>query len=250
MGRNLGRQFRRVGALLATALLLNSCAGSGLFTAAPDRSKWSTHTIHLANWRLKFNAPDGYEMEKWDHLWSKDMDLDLNRELERWQSAQAFNAAWEYHGFLTEGLMGTLRMTVWLLGRIEGDLHNLLRLNELEEYRRVLERKEWDPVNEKNLRSGHRELLVEVPKLYQRVVISGREWLRFKYSGHENYYGYTIGLREDRSLVVKFAFIDNTGGKKRQDWRSDAEQLREEIVSTIRLEEMPKPALSPTMSEK
>ena len=243
MYSDLGRRLWGVGFLLATALLLNSCAGSGLFTAAPDRSKWMTHTIHLANWTLKFNIPGGYEMEKWDHLWSKDMDLDLNRELQQWRSAQAFNAAWEYHGFLTEGLMGTLRVTVWLLGRVEGDSHNLLHLDELEEYRRTLESKEWVPVNEKNLRSGHRELLVELPKVYERVMVSGQEWLRFKYSGHEDYYGYTIGLREDRCLVVKFAFIDNTGGKKRQDWRTDAELLREEIVATIRLEQNSKPAL-------
>jgi hypothetical protein len=138
-----------------------------------------------------------------------------------------------------EGLLGKLRIRIWVLPLAENYGYNLLQIDQLQKYLQNRQKETWSTINEQYQRKGQEDLVVVLPQEYERLTIHGRQWLRFKFGGQFDFYGYAIALREDRILQVEFDFVDNTYGQKQDAWRPDAERLREEIAATLRLERRP-----------
>jgi hypothetical protein len=223
-------------AVMIAGCLLLSCAEFGIFRTAPDRSKWRSHTILLSEWKLTFDTPVGSENEPWDHLWVKPINLEYDSHLLIGEPAQIFNASWTYRGTFLEGLLGRLRVAMFVIPRAKGYETNMRQREELESYIRQHESQLWSPHNERYLKTNLERFLIILPQVYDRIMLGNGQWLRYKFNGQFDYYGYAIGLRETQYLEIQFDFIDNTDGRKRGDWRPDAERLREEIAATLRLE--------------
>lgn len=232
-----------VGAMVLGASLVVSCASRGLLSSEkPDRSTWTPYTIELSDWTLKFDVPGGQVVEPWGgRLWIRTVDLDRHKKLLEGNAVRVFEAYWEYEGGVLDGLLGSIQLDIFVVSRFEGYYQNLLSTDDLESYSRIRNSQVWDPANEQHRRRGEHRLLVNIPQIYDRVTLHEHQWLRFKFGGHLDLYGYVIGLRDDRYVEVQFSFADN--GKKRPDWRIDAERLREEIAATLRLEQKPKSPL-------
>lgn len=131
----------------------------------------------------------------------------------------ALKVHWKYHSGLFRKVAGVLEMQVF-----------------------VRAAKEYDVASEDGLKNQlHVYLKQELAKINYRgnlavqdkVLISGRSWLSYRIPvvGADEY---STGLSPRSYLSIQFHFIDNTG-EKSPAWHKEANELKQRIIESIRI---------------